>query len=186
MLTQTSNNQISSPLEAHQLLLKMVHHAKINFVQMGAVLKYLKEGDNFKLTTGGIDTWEEYVRQPEISLSNGESNRLIQIYEVFCEKFGYTVEKIASVPVKNLHYLLPIAKESDDKEEIDRLVTNAELLTQKDFRDRVFEMKTDGPRTYEYYVMEKCIETGNMKRVYDIPEQDIRTLIIKYNTEIEL
>ena len=80
MLTQTSSNQISSPLEDHQLLLKMVHHAKINFVQMGAVLKYLKEGDNFKLTTGGIDTWEEYVRQPEISLSNGESNRLIQIY----------------------------------------------------------------------------------------------------------
>lgn len=183
-MTQTLSNQPSNPVSAHTLLVQIIKNSKVNFVQMGAVLKYLQTGDKFKETTGGINTWEEYIRQPEIGLSVGESNRLIQIFEVFCEKFSYSIERIASVPVKNLHYLLPIAKDTDDSERVDRLLDDAEHLSQKDFRDRVFEEKEDKKRTFEYIIMERCIETGNMKRVYEIPEIEIIKLIKLYNQEI--
>lgn len=139
---------------------------------MGALLYFLRKDDNFKSSVGSIETWDEYLRQPEISLSQGESNRLEQIFEVFCLKFGYEVERIASVPVKNLHYLLPIAKTADS---IDDLLNDAEHLSQKDFRERVFEAKnTNDTRTYEYILMQKTIETGNLKRVHSIDSQKIK------------
>ncbi len=139
---------------------------------MGALLYFLKQDDNFKSAVGSIDTWEDYLKQPEISLSTGEASRLEQIYEVFCLKFGYSVDRIAEVPVKNLHYLLPIAKTSDN---IDDLLNDAEHLSQKDFRERVFESKTTSEhRTYEYILMQKTLETGNLKRVHGIDSQTLK------------
>ena len=140
---------------------------------MGALLYFLKKDDNFKSSIGSIETWAEYLRQPEIGLSLGESNRLEQIFEVFCIKFGYKVERIANVPIKNLHYLLPIAKLSEN---IDELLGDAEHLSQKDFRERVFESKNQSEeRTYEYILMQKALETGNMKRVPDITNEQIKS-----------
>lgn len=173
----TSTNQTSSigqisVRENHENLVNTIRNAKINFVQIGALLYFLKQDDNFKLAVGSIDTWEEYLRQPEISLSSGEASRLEQIYSVFCEKFGYSVDRIAAVPIKNLHYLLPIAKESKD---IEDLLNDAEHLSQKDFRERVFEAKnTDDTRTYEYILMQKTIETGNLKKVHGIDSQKLK------------
>jgi len=180
--TQISNQHLSNPRDAHSLLIQMVNRTKLNLVQMGAVLKYLKLNENFKDTTGGVDNWDDYVKQPEIGLSPGEANRMIQVYEIFCEQLGYPMERIGNVPVKNLHYLLPIAKESE-KQRVDELLLDAEHLTQKDFRDKVFEDKVKGERTYEYFIMEKCIETGNMKKIFDVPEEEIKKLITIYTTE---
>lgn len=149
---------------------------------MGAVLKYLREGERFKQTIG-IEEWSDYLKQPEIGLSIGEANRMMQIYETFCEKLGYPIERVASVPVKNLHYLLPIAKHEKDIDKIDDLLCDAEVLSQKDFREKVFEDKIAGEKTYEYFVMERCRETGNMKKVYEIPDEEILKLINKYTTE---
>ena len=182
MLTQISKRQVSNPREAHVLLTKIVHNTKVSFVEMGAILKYLKQNDRFKEAIG-IEDWNDYLKQPEISITQGEANRMIQIYETFCERLGYSIDRIANVPVKNIHYLLPLAKEEKDKEKIDNLLSDAEVLTQKDFREKVFEDKNTGKKTFEYFIMERCKETGNMKKIYDVPETEILALINKYTTE---
>ena len=119
----------SSPRSAHENLVNLIRESKVNFVQMGALLYFLKKDDNFKSSVGSIETWAEYLRQPEIGLSLGEANRLEQIFETFCIKFGYSTDRIANVPVKNLHYLLPIAKNAEDIEE---LLSDAEHLSPND------------------------------------------------------
>lgn|SRR5574343_1188353 len=163
----------SNPRSAHENLVNLIRESKVNFVQMGALLYFLKKDDNFKSSVGSIETWAEYLRQPEIGLSLGEANRLEQIFETFCIKFGYSTDRIANVPVKNLHYLLPIAKNAEDIEE---LLSDAEHLSQKDFRERVFESKNSSQeRTYEYFIMQKTLETGNMKKVPDITSEQIKT-----------
>lgn len=166
-------HQISNQIrETHENLVNTIRNAKLNFVQIGALLHFLKLDDNFKSAVGSIDTWEDYLKQPEIGLSSGEASRLEQIYATFCLKFGYSTERIAAVPVKNLHYLLPIAKEAED---IEDLLNDAEHLSQKDFRERVFEAKnTDDTRTYEYILMQKTLETGNLKRVHGIESQTLK------------
>jgi len=163
-----------SAYEYHQALIKLVLAAKQNFVLMGEILYNLKRDDNFKRAVGkGIDTWVDYVKQPEIGLSKGEANRLVQIYEHFVKRLGFSPEIISEVPVKNLHYLLPIVKKMDNEDDVGALLADATMLSQRDFKERVFDIKHDENRTYEYIIFKKCVETGTLTRIYDISSEQI-------------
>jgi len=165
-----------TPFDDHSDLAHITRLSKENFVIMGRLLSHLKHSDNFLLTVGdGIDTWQSYLAQPEIGLSVSEANRLIQIYEVFCLKHGIEEEVLAAVPIKNLHTLLPLAKGLEDSEEVVALVNDATHLSQRDFKERIHDVRTndDGVRTYEYVVMKKCIETGGMRKVHGIGSAEI-------------
>lgn len=172
----------------HTKLLEVILNSKRNFVVMGQLLHELKEEDNFKLVIGeGIDTWNDYISQPEIGLSKAEADRLIQIYEQFVLRFGISPEELATVPVKNIHYLLPIIKEMDETEEnsVEAYLADARELSQKDFRERVHDIKSgeDGLRTYEYVVMRKCLETGGLQKVHGIDSETIRQTFNLYNDD---
>jgi hypothetical protein len=166
--------------QAHKLYSKLVETlgiAKTSFVLVGSLLHQLHKNNLFKKAVGeGIDTWEDFIALPEVSLTRGEAQRLQQIYEQFVLKFGYSEEEVAQIPIKNLHYLLPIAKdkrETDD--EFSELVEDAKSLTQKEFRENVQDYKfPDQELTYEFLVMEKCVETGNMKKVHGITSDLIK------------
>lgn len=165
----------TTPYDYHRALLNIISTAKQNFVLMGELLYQLKVDDNYLEAVGeGIDTWIDYIKQPEIGLSKGEANRLIDIYHYFINTLGFKKDYIANVPIKNLHYLLPIVKKMEDKEDVSELLNEATHLSQKDFRERVYDIKSDdGERTYTYVVMKKCNETNTMERVYDIESEDI-------------
>lgn len=169
----TTSKAVSVAHELHQKLVGLVSVTKRNVVVMGKILSEIKHNDNFRLAVGeGIDTWDAYIAQPEIGLSRGDADRMIQIYEVFVEQYGYDPDYIGSIPVKNLHYLLPIAKHAGVD---DSLLEDARVLSQKDFRERIHDIKdSSGTRTYEYLVMQRCIETGNMRRVQGISSDDIK------------
>lgn len=165
----------SSPHNLHTQLVSLIDNSKRSFVAKGKLLYNLKIEGNFKEAVGaGIDTWLDYISQPEIGLSSGEVGRLIQIYQEFVLKLKIDEEFLAGVPVKNIHYLLPLAKKSNDKEEIMELLYAAKELSQRDFRLRVGEIKYD-KLTYEYLVMKRCVETGSLTKVHDIPSNDIKT-----------
>lgn len=151
--------------------------AKQNFVLMGKLLYSLKTDDSFQEAVGeGIDTWEDYIQQPEIGLSKGEANRLVQIYEHFIDRLGFTHEIVSEVPVKNLHYLLPIVKDMDNVDEVGALLADATMLSQKDFKERLYDIKhEEDERTYGYLIMKKTVETGNMVKVHDISSEDIKS-----------
>lgn len=168
----------------HQKLVETISFSKQSFVAMGKLLSELKRGDKYREAIGeGINTWVDYIAQPEIGLSKGDADRLIQIYEVFVEHFCFAEEYVASVPVKNLHYLLPIAKRgltrpgTEGSTEMEELLEDAKVLSQKDFKERIFDVRQedeDVERTYEFLIMKKCIETGNMSKVHDITSDNIK------------
>lgn len=162
--------------QLHQELARTVLGSKVQFIEVGKLLYELKQEDNFREAVGdGIDTWNAYLAQPEIGLSISEANRLISIYETFVLNYGYSEVEVAEVPIKNLHYLLPLAKSGEDKEIVDELFQEATHLSQRDFKERVHEHKDDtGVRTYEFVVMKKCIETGTMRKVHAIPSELIK------------
>lgn len=171
----------SSPFETHTELIQNVFDSKKSFVAMGQLLSKLKRQDNFKEAVGeGIDTWIDYISQPEIALSKSEADRLIQIYEVLVEKFGYDAEYISNIPIKNLHYLLPRIKDleqgnQDDTDSLASLLDDAKVLSQKDFKERFYEIDHHyTQKTYTYLVMKKCNETGSLTKVHGIESQVIK------------
>lgn len=168
--------------ELHHDLTTRVNESKAGFIEIGKLLYHLKQDNRFLEAVGeGIDTWGAYIAQPEINLTNAEANRLMQIYETFCLKWGTPENEIAEIPIKNLHYLLPIAKELntefvDDADQLVELLNAAETLSQRDFRERVRDIRhgEDGVRTYEYLVMKKCVETGSMQKVHGLDSETIK------------
>lgn len=163
----------------HNKLIEIIGYSKKSFIVIGRILSELKEDDNYKTAIGDM-TWVDYLTQPEIGLSKGEAERLIQIYEEFIKRLGFEEDFISQIPIKNIHYLLPIIKKKD-KEEVEPLIEDALHLSQKDFKDRVYEVKhEEDDRTYTYLIMKKCDQTSNMQRVHDISSEDIESFIKKY------
>jgi len=168
-----------NPHKLHEALKYVVHLSKRSFVITGRILYELKADNKFKEAVGaGADTWEDYLRQPEIGLSVSEASRLMQIYEEFILRLGYDEDTISSVPIKNMHYLLPLAKKMEDREAVDELVADATLLAQKDFKARIFDVKSKElgitEKTFEYLIMRKTLETGAMEKVHDISSDMIK------------
>lgn len=162
--------------ELHDRILELRYISKRSYVEVGKILSELK-GGLYNEAVGAM-TWADYLNQPEIDLSVGEANRLIQIYEEFIVRLGYDMAEFANVPVKNAQCMLPIIKHITNKEEVDLMVEEALVLTQKDFRERMYDRKEESgevePRTYEYLIMKKTKETGSMEKVHDIPSEDIK------------
>lgn len=155
----------------HLQLSAQIDDSRVRSIKAGKLLYELRQDDNYLTAVGeGIDTWQSYLAQPEIGLSVSEGNRLIQIYEVFVLKHGIPEEEIVDVPTKNLHTLLPYVKGLEDSEEVAALVNDARHLSQRDFKERLHDVKSqdDGVRTYEYVVMAKCRETGGLRKVHEI------------------
>ena len=155
-------------------LVETLSSARARVVYGGKLLYQLKYQNTYKAALGeGIDTWADFLKLPEVGLSKGEAQRMMDIYEVFVKELGYSQSVIAEIPVKSLHYILPVAKEGD-KEKVDELLEDARVLTQSDFKERLFDVKNpEGERTYEYIVMKRCKETGNMRKVHNLPTADI-------------
>lgn len=162
----------------HEKLVSMIRVTKFSFIQAGKLLCQLEKGNLFKKAIGeGVDDWEAYLRQPELGLSKGEATRLMQIYQTFVVKYGYTEKEVSEIPIKNLHYLLPLAKK-EDSQEVRDLIDDAKVLHQTDFRVKVANYKyADEERTYEYLIMKRCVEDGTMTKIHGIGSEDISNFI---------
>lgn len=180
-LSKFTNKQLT-PFELHTELLESIAFTKTGFVIIGKLLYQLNTGSKFLKAVGeGINTWEDYIAQPEIGLARGEASRLMQIYEEFVLRLGLSEEEVAKIPVKNIHYLLPIVKGKKTTKEMMSLIDDARHLSQKDFKERVYEAKHEiDERTYEYLVMKRCVETGNLSRVHGITSEKIKNFVEEF------
>ena len=163
--------------ELYQNLVNTLRGARERVIYGGKLLFELKDDDSFRNAIGeGIDTWEDFIKLPEIGLSKGEAQRMMDIYEWFVLELDCEEDELVEMPVKALHTLLPIAKSCElTKDEIYDLMNDAKSLNQQDFRDRVNDVRyPDVQETYEFMVMQKCIETDRMKKVHDISSEDIK------------
>lgn len=179
--TQDSN---SNAFELHSELVGLIKHSKRSFVETGKLLYELKKSGAYKKAVGqGIDTWKDYIAQPEIGLSITEADRLLQIYEQFVVIFGYEGDFISKVPVKHLIYLLPICKKGDAAQ-VDELLNAAIELSTKDFKAHTDELKVkDTPLTYEYMIMMRCKETGSLVKLHEYSASDVDTMIQRFKDE---
>ncbi len=163
-----------SAYELHTELVTIINYSRRSFVAMGKLLYELRLGDNFTKAIGaGIDTWDDYIAQPEIHLSRGESERLMQIYDYFVLRNGISEDELSEAPIKSLHYLLPMAKKENNLD-ISEMVKSASTLSQRDFREVVGDIHYGDGRTYEYMVMKRCFETGSLTKVHDITSEQIK------------
>jgi hypothetical protein len=165
--------------EVHSSLTSLVQNGKANELQLAHKLYLLKRYDLWRDSVGGMDRWEDYLKQPEIGIPVSKANKLIRIYEYFGQRHpGYEVE---GVPVYALDY---IAKKNPNPKDIPEMLDAARNLSQVDFKDRFHDMANsqDGEafRTYSYMIMQKCNETGNLKKVHDISSEEIKS---KFNLE---
>lgn len=146
-------------------------------VTRGRILWELKANNLYKKTFGeGVDTWEEFLRSPEIALTTSEANRMMQMYEYFVIKYELSEDDLGQVPVKTLHYLLPRLKSGEVREEdLPELVEAGKSLTFHQFRETLYDIQNvnEDSRTYTYMVMRKCNETKNLSVVQEISSKDI-------------
>jgi hypothetical protein len=162
-------------MNAHQLYTSLVAKTEVmnyNFISIGGVLRELKEVDRFKEAVGDTDTWQHFVKQPEIGLTVGEANKLIDLYTTFVLELGYSEEQLSSISLKNLKVLMPVAKQG--VQNLEELLEQARTLSDKDFKDALIETSeslVEVPRTYKYVVMKVCNETKNMSKVHDITDE---------------
>ena len=177
----TSSSLIKQSEKAHNLyktLIITLRGAREKVVYGGKLLFELHKNNLFKksIGEGGIDTWEDFIKQPEIGLSRGEATRMMEIYEWFVLELDVTEEELLDIPVKALHYLLPVAKSCQlTVEEMGELIDDAKVLSQTDLRERIGEVKyPDLDFHYEFLIMKKCLETGTMKKVHNIKSDDIK------------
>lgn len=164
-------------MNPHELYTSLVAKTEVMnyyFISLGKVLRDLKEGDRFKQAIGDIDTWQHFVKQPEVGLTVGEANKLIDLYTTFVLELGYSEEQLSSISLKNLKVLMPVAKQG--VQNLDELLEQARTLSDKDFKDALVETSeslVEVPRTYKYVVMRVCNETKNMTKVHGIESSNI-------------
>jgi len=160
--------------ELHKTLVEIISYSRRSFVEIGKLLYELKERAKFLSAIGsGIDTWDDYISQPEIHLSRGEADRLMQIYDYFVLRNGISEDELSEAPIKSLHYLLPMAKKENNLD-MSEMVKSASTLSQKDFREVIGDIHYGDVRTYEYLVMKRCAETGSLTKVHDITSEQIK------------
>lgn len=135
---------------------------------MGRLLCDLKDGNKFKDAVGGIDNWDDFLKQPEIGLSRLEGDRLMKIYIKLIVEKDVEVSALAGISLQNLKKLTEVDDVTDE------IINQAQMLSDKDFKEVLAENKNIETRTYKYMVMRKCNETGNMTKVHGIESETIK------------
>lgn len=171
----------------YKKLLEVLHLGRMAGALLGQQLYRLKGNNAFKDAIGeGVDTWEEFLKMPEINLETREANRAMEIYEEFVIKRGYSTEMLAEAGTKTLHYLLPMVKKDEltDKQ-IGGLLKAGAALPQKSFREKLHEVKhPETPLTYEFVLMRRCIETNNLQKVHEIDHEQIMQVFKLANIDL--
>lgn len=157
-----------TPSEIYQSLVSTNRIFKLNYIEIGRLLCDLKDGNKFKDAVGCVETWDDFLKQPEIGLSRLESDRLMKIYKKLILDKDVEVSALAGISLQNLKKLTEVEEVTDE------IITQAQTLSDKDFKEVLAENKNIETRTYKYMVMRKCIETGNMTKVHGIESEIIK------------
>ena len=116
------------PQEIHKLLIKTKEELQENFLKMGAFLKIIH--DNSLYLELDSPTWQEYLDTPEIDLSRSQAYKLMAVYERWCEKWGYSPERIKKTSIEKLY--IASSQANDDTHE--EWLCKAETLSRADLK----------------------------------------------------
>lgn len=135
-------------------LIEKMQEYRGSLIDLGGMLREAQENSIWMSEIGeGINTWYEFLAQPEIGLPVSEANFLVKLAGM-AELIG--ANDITKVPVPTLKYMV---KHGGD-------IHDAQLLTTKDFKRKYFEDRHSGASPSFKYVVMKINEDGTMDKVY--------------------
>lgn len=170
--------ELTTSKEAYELVSNLISLQRVRRkidVERGRLLYQLHANRLYLQAYGdGVDTWEEFLRSPEIGLTVSEANRAMQLYEYFVIKFKIPEQDLESIPVRTLTHLLPKLKLGQlDSNNVTALIEDAKGLTFFEFKERLQDVQAGTARTYTYMVMKKCNETNNLSKVIGISSEEL-------------
>ena len=128
MGTVTDINIQESEVETRrQCIVKCQEDILKSFLMMGSFLKQAKVNRDWEFYH--LSGFSEYVEEFHLSVS--QAYRLIQIYEVFHERFQVPYERLLSIGQSRLEAVLPRAKRATE-ETIEVILDDAERFSVKD------------------------------------------------------
>ena len=152
----------------HEKLLKYKSFASLAYLYIGKTLKKIRDEKLYLYIFGeGCDSFKDYLRSPEVGISQRKAYYLIEIYETFCEKLGYNPEKLRELHWTSLREIKSVV----NKENADLWIENAKQLTTKDLIIRVKQEKGQlaNPMTCQhewekitYWKCKKCLSTSRI------------------------
>lgn len=167
---------LSESDEAHELydtIVNAVMGGKASDMLLASSLYEIKEKNLYKKAVGrGVDTWEQFLMQPEVNLTQHRARKLITTYEYFVKEHGLTEADISDADMDNLWY---VAKRDPDvsDDDLDLIVEAAKNLSHNHFKERYHDVFGEQERTYSYLVMQRCDQTNNLTKVHGINTEDV-------------
>ena len=137
----------------------------LQYFELGSLLALIKAEESYRTEIGaGIETWHQFLSQPEIGMTVNEANYLIKVFEL-----ANNVDfDIRTIPPKSLKLILTKNLPND-------LFHEAATLSTADFKELHFDAETGKEeRTYEYLVMKRCNETGGLSKVNGVESQEVQ------------
>lgn len=155
----------------HQQLVARRTTAKNDDWALAGMLYTLRRYDLWRFAVGGYESWEDYLKQPEINISRAKADKLVRIYEYFLVTGTWTIEELKDIPWYALDY---VSKKGPNVKNPLELLEASKHLTQKDFKEHYFDVEDGGDRTYTFVLMRKCDQTGNLEKVHEIDSNTIK------------
>ena len=122
-------------------------------LELGEQFSLVKKSGSYE---GFADTFIDCVKSPEIGFTTSEVNTLMKMYHKFC-----LLEPEDLPSHNNMKLMVNKAVDMD-------MLADAQTLSTTDFKEKIKDDETGTQeRTYSYEVIKRCVETGNIKRVYD-------------------
>lgn len=125
-------------------------------IDIGAILSEIKSGKLWKKEIGdGIESWAQFLAQPEVGMSEGEAEQFINLYKL-TEVFG--LESVTAIPPRTARLLAKMKVDGD-------MISDAGTLAHRDFKERYYEKGKEEGKTYQFVVMRRCNETGSLTKI---------------------
>ncbi|MHA1329798.1 MAG: hypothetical protein ACTSR2_01855 [Candidatus Hodarchaeales archaeon] len=124
-----------------QDLLKWKTIGGLSYLKVGQLLKRFKDEELYKYLGEGseeFESFEAFLKIPEINMELRKAYYLIQIWTTFVEKYGFKEEELADIPWTSLRVLLPVVR----KENVRDLVEKARNLNRTHLEMEIKALKS--------------------------------------------
>ena len=121
-------------------LVKWKNIAGLSFLHIGKILKKIKEEKLYKYLgkdSPEFETFENFIKTPEVGIELRKAYYLIQIFNIFCLKFKFKPEDLTGLYWTTLRILLPLV----NKDNIEGLLEKARTLTRGHLETEIKQLK---------------------------------------------
>ena len=151
-------------LEFCALTISKKHHLENGWLELCARLKEIRDNGMYE---GRWDSFEDFLKDPEMGMDKSTASRMITIHEVLIVKYNIEPNTISKVGWTKASELLPVINSKEDAEE---WLETASVLSKDDLRKEVKEARGGGPGigckhedTYE--IVMRCCRNCDYKEV---------------------